>query len=398
MHIYTCMKSKIELICKQLRAWVYDHGSIALFAVMLTAVVCASIYLSRFIPVQVYETTITLALHLCIIFVCVAGAIVLNWHIYGIKARRVWQGSLILMALIEVSMMVAEKVFGISTIIFGVHTFEEQDLLVRDLIACLLLVYPTEVLFPKFLNVRRALQMAVPPFIIYLLNIWLHEDMRILLICYPLFLSGVLISNIRRYRKTMEENYSSVENIALPWVKVYLVMLTISGMLYIYLCFTNHPTRLFTQQWLVLALFTYNTVQIIARRNPWKEIPQDEPEEVDSAWQDYRVALEDWMDKEKPYLNKDFRLQDLMRVVPLNRTYLSGFVNAEFGCNFYQFVTNYRIREAQRLMQDHPDMKLQDVAEQSGFSSASVFSRTFARETGSSPTEWLGGLDNSSND
>ena len=77
----------------------------------------------------------------------------------------------------------------------------------------------------------------------------------------------------------MEENYSSVENIALPWVKVYLVMLTISGMLYIYLCFTNHPTRLFTQQWLVLALFTYNTVQIIARRNPWKDIPQDEPVE-----------------------------------------------------------------------------------------------------------------------
>ena len=197
----------------------------------------------------------------------------------------------------------------------------------------------------------------------------------------------------------MEENYSSAENSALPWVKVYLVILTLSGLMYIYLCFTHHPTRLFTQQWLVLALFTYNTIQLIARRNPWKELPEeDEPEEVDSTWQDYRVALEDWMDKEKPYLNKDFRLQDLMKVVPLNRTYLSGFVNAEFGCNFYQFVTNYRIREAQRLMQDHPDMKLQDVAEQSGFSSASVFSRTFARETGQSPTEWQESLDNSSND
>lgn len=381
-----------------MRELAYDYGHIALFAVALTAVVCASIYLSQFIPVEVFETTITLTLHVCILGVCVIGAIVLNWHIYGIKARRVWQGSLILMALIEIAMLVAELVFGKLTIIFGVHDLNAQDLLTRDLIACLLLVYPTEVLFPKFLNVRRALLMAVPPFIIYLLNIWLHEDMRILLICYPLFLSGILISNIRQYRQTMEENYSSVENSALPWVKVYLVMLTISGLMYIYLCFTHHPTRLFTQQWLILALFTYNTVQIIARRNPWKEIPQDEPEEVDSTWQDYRVALDAWMEKEKPYLNKDFRLQDLMKVVPLNRTYLSGFVNAEFGCNFYQFVTNYRIREAQRLMQAHPDMKLQDVAEQSGFSSASVFSRTFARETGQSPTEWLESLDNSSND
>lgn len=381
-----------------MRELAYDYGHIALFAVALTAVVCASIYLSQFIPVEVFETTITLTLHVCILGVCVIGAIVLNWHIYGIKARRVWQGSLILMALIEIAMLVAELVFGKLTIIFGAHDLNAQDLLTRNLIACLLLVYPTEVLFPKFLNVRRALQMAVPPFIIYLLNIWLHEDMRILLICYPLFLSGILISNIRRYRQTMEENYSSVENSALPWVKVYLVMLTISGLMYIYLCFTHHPTRLFTQQWLILALFTYNTVQIIARRNPWKEIPQDEPEEVDSTWQDYRVALDAWMEKEKPYLNKDFRLQDLMKVVPLNRTYLSGFVNAEYGCNFYQFVTNYRIREAQRLMQDHPDMKLQEVAELSGFSSASVFSRTFARETGQTPTEWLESLDNSSND
>ena len=381
-----------------MRELVYDHGHIALFAVALTTVVCASIYLSQFIPVEVFETTITLTLHLCILGVCVIGAIVLNWHIYGIKARRVWQVSLIIMAPNEIAMLVAELVFGKSTIIFGVHDLDVQDLLVRNLIACLLIVYPTEVLLPKFMNLRRALLMAVPPIVIYFLDRWLQEDMRILLICYPLFLSGILISNIRRYRQTMEENYSSAENSALPWVKVYLVILTLSGLMYIYLCFTHHPTRLFTQQWLVLALFTYNTVQIIARRNPWKDIPQDEPEEIDSAWQDYRVALEDWMDKEKPYLNKDFRLQDLMRVVPLNRTYLSGFVNAEFGCNFYQFVTNYRIREAQRLMQDHPDMKLQDVAEQSGFSSASVFSRTFARETGSSPTEWQESLDNSSND
>lgn len=381
-----------------MRKLAYDHGHIALFAVALTAVVCASIYLSQFIPVEVFETTITLTLHVCILGVSVIGAIVLNWHIYGIKARRVWQVSLIIMALNEIAMLVAELVFGKSTIIFGVHDLNVQDLLTRDLIACLLLVYPTEVLLPKFMNLRRALLMVVPPIVIYLLNRWLQEDMRILLICYPLFLSGILISNIRRYRQTMEENYSSEENSALPWVKVYLVILTVSGLMYIYLCFTHHPTRLFTQQWLVLALLIYNTVQIIARRNPWKEIPQDEPEEVDSTWQDYRVALEDWMDKEKPYLNKDFRLQDLMKVVPLNRTYLSGFVNAEFGCNFYQFVTNYRIREAQRLMQDHPDMKLQDVAEQSGFSSASVFSRTFARETGQSPTEWLESLDNSSND
>lgn len=79
---------------------------------------------------------------------------------------------------------------------------------------------------------------------------------------------------------------------------------------------------------------------------------------------------------------------DVREILPLNRTYLGQIINAEYGCNFYQFVTNYRIEEAKRLMRANPEMKLQDIAEQSGFSSPVVFSRIFARETGVSPRDW----------
>ena len=124
-----------------------------------------------------------------------------------------------------------------------------------------------------------------------------------------------------------------------------------------------------------------------------KETNEEETEEasleistVSNA--EYRRILEEWMDAEKPYLNPEFRLLDLRQILPLNRTYLSQLINTEYGCNFYQFVTKYRIDEAKRLMTEHPDMKLQDVAEQSGFSSPVVFSRIFARETGITPREW----------
>ena len=95
------------------------------------------------------------------------------------------------------------------------------------------------------------------------------------------------------------------------------------------------------------------------------------------------------MENEKPYLNPNFRLIDLRDVLPTNRTYLSQFLNNEYGCSFCQFVTNYRIEEAKRLMSAHPDMKFADVALQSGFSSQVVFSRTFTREVGKTPSEWL---------
>ena len=94
------------------------------------------------------------------------------------------------------------------------------------------------------------------------------------------------------------------------------------------------------------------------------------------------------MQTEKPYLNPDFRLLDTRQVLPLNRTYLSHLINTEYGCNFYQFVTKYRIDEAKRLMREQPNMKIQDVAEQCGFSSPTVFARVFFRETGKTPREW----------
>ena len=94
------------------------------------------------------------------------------------------------------------------------------------------------------------------------------------------------------------------------------------------------------------------------------------------------------MQTEKPYLNPEFRLLDMRQILPLNRTYLSQFINTEYGCNFYQYVTNYRLDEAKRLMREHPEMKMLDVAEQCGFSSPTVFARVFAREMGMSPKEW----------
>ena len=98
--------------------------------------------------------------------------------------------------------------------------------------------------------------------------------------------------------------------------------------------------------------------------------------------------LEQWMKTEKPYLNPDFRLMDLRQILPLNRTYLSKLINAEYGCSFYQLVSHYRVEEAKRLLTVNPTLRITDVAVQTGFSSSTVFSRIFFRETGLNPSEW----------
>jgi AraC-like DNA-binding protein len=161
------------------------------------------------------------------------------------------------------------------------------------------------------------------------------------------------------------------------------------------MCISHSHARGFTQQWLVIFTLVYGTDLILFRRDPWeqvlqsiksnppKEDVQPEPNEA------YRRTLEEWMEKEKPYQNPDFKLVDLQSVLPMNRTYLSQFIHTEYDCSFYLFVNRYRVEEAKRLMAENPGMKMADISSSCGFSSPSVFSRTFTSIAGQSPKEWV---------
>ena len=379
---------------KTIRNLYYDYYEAFWYTLGLVACVLLSHFLSRFIPVDVFEQTLCPVLHGCIALVAITGAILMHWHTLGIIARRTWQIVLIVWTLVELNMFVLQWAFNVPTMIFD-HTITADDLVTRDLFALLFLAYPLEVLYPRWLNWWKGTLMILPSLIIGAVDHFTQTDLRVLLIIYPVIISLWLFIMVHAYRRRCEENFSTLENTGIVWMRNYLVTLVIMGLSYFYLCAGTHPTRAFTQEMLVLYLLVANTIQILLRKKPWlEEIAQEEEkeEEVDPVRQKYRANLEAWMENERPYLNPDFRLLDLMEVLPMNRTYLSNFINGEYGCSFYQYVTNYRIAEAKRLMREHPDMKLQDVAAQSGFSSPATFSRTFAKEEGCSPTEWTKNL------
>ena len=85
----------------------------------------------------------------------------------------------------------------------------------------------------------------------------------------------------------------------------------------------------------------------------------------------------------------DLRLDDIVRELASNRTYISTLLNNIYGTKFPTLVNGYRIRHAQELLREHPDMLMDDVAEESGFSSRTAFFRNFKAVTGMTPKEWL---------
>ncbi|WP_353100277.1 AraC family transcriptional regulator [Myroides odoratus] len=70
----------------------------------------------------------------------------------------------------------------------------------------------------------------------------------------------------------------------------------------------------------------------------------------------------------KPYLNKDFKLDDLVKLFGVNRSYISKFVNVTFHSNVSQYINQWRIKEVEELHKTKGELPLEDLVLMAGFS------------------------------
>ncbi len=395
-----------------LREFYYDYKDEIIFGLVLSVVVIVSNMLTPLIPVGIYHSIVMPTLYTMIATFCGGSAYLFCRHNDGKRMRKIMAGVMLAWTLITVGGLIARYRSDAPEIADGIFSIQGWEFVLGDILAWILMVYPAELLRPGWLTWKKAFAQLTPVVLIGALDWWLDIDLRWLLAIYPLFILFMLFRHVHVYREWCEANFASMDDIDFQWVVRYLIMVFIVGCSFAYMCFSTIPTYAFTQMWLLFFLLFYSTEKIFFRPDPWEKIKEEEQAEQSKASiaasmsdaetqlpapdsSSNRARLDEWMEKEKPYLNKDFRLIDLMQVLPMNRTYLSQFIMAEYGCNFYQFVAKYRVEEAKRLMRENPGLKIQDIAERSGFSSPVVFSRTFVRETGISPSEWNSEFDNS---
>jgi AraC-like DNA-binding protein len=371
----------------------YNYKSEVIFGAVLLALTALSHQMAWFIPVELFDGVITAVQNACTITVCLFGAVLMFVHSDGMRFRKAWGWTMLIWGLADAFFLVQTYFLHMPVLNIGDEAMSAFQLLVANLLAWLLLMYPQEVIRPNWLTFPKAMLQLLPMCALVGLDYLLPVDLSYVIMCYPVLLGVILTRHVRAYRIWCEQNYSTLDNIDAQWIVRYLVMLLVIGLSLGYMCLTDNPVRAFTQQWLLLLLFGYSTMQILFRPDPWKQLrstAEKEPEEPNPANAAYRATLEEWINKEKPYCNPDFQLMDLRQVLPMNRTYLSQFINAEYGCSFYHWVSGLRIAEAKRLLAENPEMKLKDIAQQSGFSSRSVFTKVFTRKTGVSPSKWMG--------
>lgn len=102
--------------------------------------------------------------------------------------------------------------------------------------------------------------------------------------------------------------------------------------------------------------------------------------------------IEKVMLEEQAYKNPNLTLPKLAKQLNISTHMLSQLLNDKLEKSFPNFINEYRIEEAKRILQDEPHLKIEVVAEQCGFNSNSTFYAAFKKFTDTTPARYIGNI------
>ena len=218
---------------------------------------------------------------------------------------------------------------------------------------------------------------------------------------------------INKYREQLKDSRSSIENIDLTWLKILVlgfavvtlvgVLLSISKVinlfypveisLQIFLGLTTYYADLF----LVCFLLFFSAVNISSVEKV-KDQSKDSYADYE-ADAEYVGRIKKFMDDEKPYLKSNITLDALSELIDVPARELTSILNGHFKMNFYEFINNYRIKEAKAILAADEDQEksISDILLAVGFNSKSVFNTFFKKNVGLTPTDFRKQLSEGSN-
>ena len=252
-----------------------------------------------------------------------------------------------------------------------------------------------EVVMPRWTTLFRLFLMALPFALFTLLYyIWPAQAViysySVFLWCYAWVIVGIGWMKARRRIRYVRENFSNIDRIDVTWLKPVFFFAIVSQLAWLFTSF--YGTVLADILYYVSTLVLW----LMVLHYSWELHPiTEEGNEKDALSVQKAVnpiaegVLEDLVEKQQLYLNKNLTLADLAHALNTNRTYISSYLSQTIGQTFYDYINQLRIdRVSIPMLKEHPEFTLDYVAEKSGFASISTFRRAFIKLTGHTPRQF----------
>ena len=100
------------------------------------------------------------------------------------------------------------------------------------------------------------------------------------------------------------------------------------------------------------------------------------------------------MENEKLYLQPDMSVKTVSLKIGVNTTYLSQVINDVFHMNFNNYINEYRIKDARKMLTDpeNTHLTIPAIVEKAGFKSRPSFNDAFKKYTGVTPSFYIWAL------
>ena len=220
-------------------------------------------------------------------------------------------------------------------------------------------------------------------------------------IVFALQIPLVLYYGFRRitaYNAVVESNYSNVEGKRIVGVKTLLVLFAVTS--FVAFVFNiigrqefiegpeplTFPAVLFSM--LLLLIGHVGLSQQFSVQDIEAEVFQEAESMPDeSGYSELLERIRKLVSDEKLFLYPNLKVSDLAARLHSNRNYIYHAINVEMGTSFSDYINGLRTDYASRLLEEHPDLSINDVMTKSGFTSSSAFYRNFKKFKGITPTE-----------
>lgn len=204
-------------------------------------------------------------------------------------------------------------------------------------------------------------------------------------------------STYRQYREAYYEKYSSpfLGRFLQPFFVLTFSIIGFWAIGFVYNYSLAHPNFItYVISWFLLAFTIYYLAYQVWSHPELLELPQlrniEKTPRLEIPKQ-LKLRLQQFMEREKPYLDPDLKLGILAETLEMPKHELSKVINHGFEQNFFDFINSYRIQEFIILQKDerYAHLNFLELAYESGFNSKSAFNRAFRKETGQSPSTFF---------
>ncbi|AZA83979.1 AraC family transcriptional regulator [Chryseobacterium lactis] len=212
---------------------------------------------------------------------------------------------------------------------------------------------------------------------------------------------------IRKHQKKIQQFSSNTEGINLNWLEYIILVLLIVNIIYVIYNLFYDPKALnfFINAVFLLVIYCVGYYSLKQKeiypleekqRNELISINEDvDSDEVkrklisDDELTRIKTQLDEVMELQKPYLDSELNLIKLAEMLSVSTHHLSYVINTGFGKNFFQYVNEFRVNYAKRLLkQTDSKLSILGIAYESGFNSKTSFNTTFKKVTGQTPSEF----------